>query len=140
MQYQNIWRPKGSISLVPGMWNAHFTSAVTDVLSSHVLLKYNFLIHCSILWKWNSKSKYSFPETWVQILIRSQTKWNSSILQDEASPAPHVQCLFTSTRVDTSTRLLRSDFAFTGEKKESNKLKTRWKTCLQLQKHVQNRV
>lgn len=75
MQYQNIWICKAFILLVPGMWNAYFTSAVTDVLSSHVLFRHNFRIHCSILRKWNSKSKHSFPETWVQILVRSQMKW-----------------------------------------------------------------
>lgn len=122
MLYQSIWRSKEFILLVPGMWNAHFTSAETDVLSFHVLLKYNFLIHHSILWKWNSKSKHSFPETWVQILIRSQIKWNSSILQGDASPEPYVQWLFTSTGGDTPTYLLRSDLVFTGEKKRATNL------------------
>lgn len=120
MQYQNIWICKGFILLVPGMWNAYFTSAVTDVLSSHVLFRHNFRIHCSILWKWNSKSKHSFPETWVQILVRSQMKWNSSVLQDDAHPAPPVQRLFTG--VNTHPHLLRSDLMFTGKRATNSTL------------------
>lgn len=116
-------------------YEMHISPVLTDVLSSHVLLKYNFLIHCSILWKWNSKSKHSFPETWVQILIRSQMKWNSS------------RSCISCTICPMSVHFNSSGYAYTHpkvrpcvHKEETYKLNVCWKICLKLQKHLQNRV